>query len=342
MKWQRLIKRVVNRIARPLGVEIVATDRLYPWQKGSAPGPGYHSAELPEGAVNRLRSGNSELAELQKRYAEFEREEGLSEGHPLWSGEHLREEDLLYFRGDNAWVWQLRGPNMNPLSYTLTYFYLKSIDRIGLLERFEEDEAFGAFTFTVDGKLISRDLLDSVSELTFLERHLGISDRPTFSVVDIGAGYGRLAHRFTSAFKNVEQYLCTDAIPSSTHVSRYYLEYRGANRAASIPFDEIDETLSRVRPELAINIHSFPECSLESISWWMSLLRSHSVRYFMLVPNSLDHGGAHLTTNRGEEFGSIIARAGYREIACDPKYADPQVQLYGINPATYYLFELSE
>ena len=66
----------------------------------------------------------------------------------------------------------------------------------------------------IDGMLVSRDLLDSINELTFLDDELGIAQR-NMTILDIGAGYGRLAHRATTAFENLT-YLCTDAIPLSS------------------------------------------------------------------------------------------------------------------------------
>ncbi len=40
-------------------------------------------------------------------------------------------EQIANFHGDNAWVWQVRGPNTNILAYALSLYYLKSIDHRG-------------------------------------------------------------------------------------------------------------------------------------------------------------------------------------------------------------------
>jgi 2-polyprenyl-3-methyl-5-hydroxy-6-metoxy-1,4-benzoquinol methylase len=64
----------------------------------------------------------------------------------------------------------------------------------------EEDDDFGAEVFDFHGKVVSRDLLDSIIEINFLDRHLGFSSRRAVNVLDIGAGYGRLAHRMATAF----------------------------------------------------------------------------------------------------------------------------------------------
>ena len=84
-------------------------------------------------------------------------------------------------------------------------------------DKLVEDDYFGNITFDIDGKLVSRDLLDSLVEIYFLDRHLGLaSAAPGLTVLDIGAGYGRLAHRILSALPSATRYLCSDAIAEST------------------------------------------------------------------------------------------------------------------------------
>ena len=60
----------------------------------------------------------------------------------------------------------------------------------------------------------------------------------------------------------------------------------------------------------------------------------------MIVPNGGDHGGERLLTNDGRDFGGVIEEHGYKLIAKDPKFADPVVQRYAINPTCHYLFEM--
>jgi hypothetical protein len=55
----------------------------------------------------------------------------------------------------------------------------------------------------------------------------------------------------------------------------------------------------------------------------------------MIVPNPPE-----LRTNEGIDFGNIIEKHGYKMIAKDPKYRDPLVQKYAVNPSYHYLFEL--
>jgi hypothetical protein len=98
----------------------------------------------------------------------------------LWDETRVRPEDIQFFRGDNAYLWQLRGRNNNVMGYALTFYDLLSIDRLGFIEALDEDEAFGALSSVIGNRRVSRDLLDSVNELYFLERHLRLSTRTDY------------------------------------------------------------------------------------------------------------------------------------------------------------------
>jgi hypothetical protein len=113
----------------------------------------------------------------------------------------------------------------------------------------------------MDGVPVSRDLLDSIIELNFLEEALEISSRKALRVIDIGAGYGRLAHRATVAAPMIG-YVCTDGIALSTVLCETYLQYRKTERTAVVPLDEVSVVVSDSHFDLAINIHSFSECPL--------------------------------------------------------------------------------
>jgi len=258
----------------------------------------------------------------------------------VWSEAHVRAEDIAYFRGDNAWVWQVRGENANPLSSALAFHYLKGIDRRGLLETLPEDDLFGDFTLEIGGRTVSRDLLDSVLEIYSLERRFGVSSLSGVRVLDIGAGYGRLAHRLCAALPGVERYYCTDAVPVSTFVCEYYLSFRGVRNASVIPLDEIEETLRRERIDVAVNIHSFSECAPQAIEWWIGLLSRRGVPRLMIVPNRVTGAGEQLLTNSGYDFLPILEKYGYRRVFRDPKYGEPLLQQFAPHPTWHHFLEL--
>ena len=337
---KRWIKSQANNLLRLLGQELVATRAVYEWQRNIDYGPRWKNSSLPKDVFDYLRPDNPKLLSLQQRYSAFDTDVITPY---VWNDIHVRDEDITYFRGDNAWVWQVRGTGINLLAYAISYYYLKSMDRLGLLDKLAEDESFGIFTCSIAGRQVSRDLLDSVAEIWFLDRHLQLGSRVGFRVLDIGAGYGRLAHRMVSALDGVEMYCCTDAVAVSTFVCECYLRFRGADKAVVIPLDEIDAALHEHPVDLAVNIHSFSECRLETIEWWIRLLCRHRVRNLMIVPNMLSGGGGdRLLTNDGRDFLPILERNGYRIVAKEPKYLDPVVQEFGVAPAWNYLFELPE
>jgi hypothetical protein len=328
------VRDSINKVLAPFRHTLVDNRMLYEWQQPSFPAhPGFKPSSLPTGALEYLTVGNPRLADLRKRYAGFD---NAVTSPAVWTDDLVSADDIRYFRGDNAYVWQIRDRGMNALSYALTTYYARSIDSLGLLQALEEDDSFGVHSFMIADRRVSRDLLDSVSEIYFLEKHLGISTRSAFSVLDIGAGYGRLAHRMTSALPNV-RYFCTDAFAISTFLSEYYLRYRGLQeRATVLPLDEVEANLARQTIDLAVNIHSFSECKPSAIDWWVSRIATHKVRYLMIVPNT----GDRLLTHEDVDFGAIVEKHGYRLKVKEPKYRDPVVQQYGINPSYYFLFEL--
>lgn len=206
---------------RPLGAEAIRSDDLRELKNRGGPLPTIDPVELPPGACELLRSSSARLGDLRRRYV----------GHPaaersLWTDRYIdREVTLSQFRRDNAYVHQSRG--MTTVNYVVGGLYARSVDELGLLERLSEDGLFGNLRVQVDGRLMSRDLLDSVLEISFLERELQVSQRTGLTTLDVGGGYGRLVHRLVEALPNLELALCTDAVAESTFISEYYLRFRG-------------------------------------------------------------------------------------------------------------------
>jgi hypothetical protein len=288
-----------------------------------------------------LRATNPELQTLRQRYAGVSDNIGTS---PVWR--RITAEDLLYFRGDNAYVWQFQ-ENNTPEKHLLTYLYLKTIDTLSLLDVLTEDGDYGVFTFPtgetdeVGNEIsVSRDLLDSACELLFLERMLQISRRAGLKVLDIGAGYGRLAYRAVTALDNIDTYFCIDAIPESTFISQYYLSRKGAVRTRVVAFDD-QEDLVPGTIDLALNIHSFSECAIEAVDYWISRCAELKIEYLFIVPDTSEEGGEALRLGYGTDFRPLLAQHGYHLFHAEPKYGNPAVQKYGVSPAWYYLFRTS-
>ena len=141
-----------------IGAKLVRTQTLYPWQRQPAKPGTFQADTVPDSARDYLRHDNPRLAELKRRYSAVDRRVTTPAS---WVENKLHAHDLLYFRGDNAFVWQIRDRNHNELSYALVYYALKSGPCGALLDRLGEDPLFGVNLFEVDGVPVSRDLLDS-------------------------------------------------------------------------------------------------------------------------------------------------------------------------------------
>ena len=131
------------------------------------------------------------------------------------------------------WDYGTAGFEATDLKFYIFTRHVRDKDQFGLLDSLVEHGDFGCSTFEYAGiGLVSRDLLDSVLEISFLERHLGIFERNDIRVLDIGAGYGRMAHRLLTAHPRIESYACVDAVPESTFLSEFYLKHRGLDHRA--------------------------------------------------------------------------------------------------------------
>ena len=292
-------------------------------------GPGVHryvplgqgtantTTPLPPGAVQELVRGNPRLVELRRRYAALD---SPLVRHTLWNKTYRSVElDLPYFRGDNAYVWQHR--RLGDLESTLFLYltYVEAFDDRELLGALGEDGAFGCWSFLYDGHArVSRDLLDSVNELYFLDRTWGLFDRSGFSVLDVGAGYGRLAHRMVAGVPGLRRYYCVDAVPESTFLCEYYLRYRGVDdKAEAVPLDEL-ERVPAGGVDLAVNIHSFSEMSVAAIDEWLRHLERLGVPSLLVVPNDPDTPRSTEADGTRLPIADRIERAGYALVAEEP------------------------
>ena len=292
-------------------------------------------------AAAYLSRDNPRLLELRRTYEVL----GLpATDHVVWAPEEVSRVDLRYFRGDNLYLWHY--PE-HPRAMELKFFvYMKYLlDRGGqsLLDQLAEDGAFGAWTLDIRGHgRLSRDLLDSANEILFLDRELNVLDGECPRVLDIGAGYGRLAYRMSEAVPGLQDYCCVDAIPESTFLCEYYLGYRGVTPPArAVPLHGVSD-LEPGSFDLAVNVHSFSECTLEVIRWWVGELKRLRVPSLFVVPNEADgllskeHDGSYRSAL------PVLETAGYRQVAKERAIADPAIRdLTGLND-NFYLFSLAE
>lgn len=281
---------------------------------------------LPPGAAERLRRDHPRLAELKRAYA------GLDlpvTDASRWSPERVDAfVDLRWFRGETLITWHYReGDRVDELKYWALLRAIRDQAAGDVLDRLGEDGMFGCWTYSyASASPVSRDVLESAAELSFLERTVGLSsaDGGGLRVLDIGAGYGRLAHRAVEAFPGrIADWCCVDAVPEATFLSEYYLGYRGVCPPARVvALHELEADLDGARFDVAVNVHSFSECTYAAVSWWMDVVRGLAVPYLLVVPNeprellSLEADGSR------RDLTPLIAGAGYRLLEREPMIAD--------------------
>ena len=242
---------------------------------------------LPPGAEAELTADNPRLIELQTAY------DGLDVAaavHTQWRRSFLNKNlSMAWFRGDNAYVWQFR--QLGKAARLRMYLAMLDVaerDKLGLFDKVNEDGRFGCWTFEFGDKpSISRDLLDSINEINYLDEQMGLASIKGLRVLDIGAGYGRLAHRMSTALPNLEAYDCIDGVATSTFLCEYYTRYREApNSVRVVPLTQ-HESLGESY-DVCVNVHSFSECSLEAIRWWLDRIAERKIDWLLIVPNTPD------------------------------------------------------
>jgi SAM-dependent methyltransferase len=281
---------------------------------------------LPRGTEAALDRDHPRLRGLREAYA-------LAAlpvtARSVWDGAAVADVDLRYFRGDNLYVWVYREwPRAMALKYYLLAEYVRARDPANLLDRLGEDGAFGCWAFEYPGlPRVSRDLLDSVNELAFLQRRLGLLDQAGLRVLDIGAGYGRSAHRMAQAVPGLVDYCCVDAVPESTFLCEHYVHHRGvAPPVRVVPLHEIEGATQRGGFDLALNIHSFSECTYDAVAWWLALLDRLEVPNLLVIPNDGDELLAYETDGSRRDFRPLVENAGYELAASEPVINDAAVR----------------
>lgn len=298
----------------------------------------YRGRDAPDGAPADLSTGDPVLADLRERYAAMG---GALAAQSVWTDAYRRRDlRLERFRGDNVFLWQGRTMGANSRTkYYLYARYVSGLDTRGLLGRLREDGRYGCWTqhFETMGT-VSVDLLDSINELYFLDRACGLFSLPELAVLDVGAGYGRLARRAVEACPNLRHYICADGIPESTYTCGWYLAATGATPAAeAVALDRLADRLSGERIDLAVAVHSLSEMPYTAVEAWLRLVAEHDIPRLMIVPNrphtltSIEANGARL------DYGCLLDELGYRLRTTEPVIADPDVrELLGIGYAFYY------
>ena len=287
--------------------------------------------DLPPDVLSYLTRNNPALVDLKKRYASV-----TNVPHSFWASWEDKV-NLLKFRGENDYVSQAYH-RKTERRYEMSCAYVETTDQLGLFDGFTEDQLFGVKTWEfIPGKLVSRDLLDSVLEITFAKEAMGLDLKDNIRLLDIGAGYGRFAHRFTTAFKN-SSVTCIDAVATSTFISDFYLKFRKCDRAKVVAFDRLSD-LPAGSFDVAANIHSWSECTKEFIAWWLDRICDLKIQYLFHVPHTetlatIEADGSSKT------YDDELERRGFKLVLKRRKfYRSKCVDRVGLFPTDYRLYK---
>jgi len=165
------------------------------------------------------------------------------------------------------------------------------------------DYQYGARVVDIPGfGPVTRMWLDAQVEIDFLRRggpKEWMLGNPKPSVFEIGGGYGRLAVELAPL---IGEYLMVDPVPISVQLARVYTQRHAARDPLNIMVANISQ-YRELKPELvgqfdlAINIHSWNECSIQNIAAWVNELRGLKVSYLFTVSH-----GSTVQPARGPEY----------------------------------------
>ncbi|MEK9180201.1 MAG: putative sugar O-methyltransferase [Patescibacteria group bacterium] len=139
--------------------------------------------------------------------------------------------------------WGRSNAKIYAFAVRLLWNYAQINDRLGIT-KLPEPEMGNPYPVMWEGRLISQDLANTSLELNWLVEQL--KDASVSSVVEIGAGYGRMAYAFISFLKN--EYHIVDIEPTRS-ISEKYLSSLGLAVQYGFPREA----------DLAISISTFPE-----------------------------------------------------------------------------------
>lgn len=177
------------------------------------------------------------------------------------------------------------------------YEYVKPYDRLNLLGKLVEPKLGNPFLVIYKGKLVSQDLSNSIFDFYRIKTFADLLQTP--KIVEIGAGYGRLAYVFLKAIPNTT-YTIVD-IPPALFVAQKYLselfpdlrffkfrkfdnynEIKKEFESASIRFLTPSQLslLPSKSQDLVISISTLHEMTREQIRFYLSEIDRLSRGYF--------------------------------------------------------------
>jgi len=177
--------------------------------------------------------------------------------------------------------------------------YVRRRDPRGLLDRLEEPELGDPVTASYRGRRISQDMCNSVHELYCATHALPGGNPSSGGVLELGAGYGRVAWAFLQAFPEARYIVCD--IPPALAIAQEYLttlfpqrrtfRFRHFEDAAGVADELAGAQLAFLTPNqlelleplgvsLFVNISSLHEMRPEQIAFYIAQVGRHTSGYF--------------------------------------------------------------
>jgi hypothetical protein len=162
------------------------------------------------------------------------------------------------------------------------------------------DSEFGARVVQTALGGVTRMWLDGNVEIEFIRRNMpGFLQKS--SVLDIGAGYGRLAVMMRPL---VKEYTCVDPVKVSTAICRDYTA-RFSPTVITLALDEFVN--GGAQYDLAINIHCWNECTLEQVDAWVRVIAERKIAFLFTVDHGCPSAAYNSWTNTGS-FRPVIEK----------------------------------
>lgn len=169
------------------------------------------------------------------------------------------------------------------------YAYLKDVDSTGLTDLIFDKH--GSINKAYEKNLINCDL-GSVYDLALLNTVIDFQDQSKINVLEIGAGYGRLAEAILLSKQGGIHYAIVDAVPASLMYCYLYLKDRLPHlKVGSFYTDPLEqsedfdvfiypawhfEASNKVAFDLSINIQSFQEMDQDRVDYYYRLINEVS------------------------------------------------------------------
>ena len=166
---------------------------------------------------------------------------------------------------------------LNNILYTMA----KKLDeKMFLLEKIKNRTILTSYSICYRGVQVNLDYLQALDECLFLEKTLESS----FSILEIGAGYGRTCHSILSLHQSLQSYSIVD-FPEMLLLCEKYLakvlDKETFNKIEFLNFEAFSlKEASGVLFDLVINIDSMQEMPEKTVYEYFNFIDRHSKKFY--------------------------------------------------------------